>query len=47
MARQSDQITNCFNAYKDLHFIENILKVLMELFFSVSLGTLGCAKTWN
>lgn len=35
MAWQSHQITNYFNAYKDLHFIDNILKVLMESTFSL------------
>lgn len=35
MAWQSHQITNYFNAYKDLHFIDNILKVLMESNFSL------------
>lgn len=40
MAWQSHQITNYFNSYKALHFIENMLKVLLEC-------TLGCAKTWN
>lgn len=42
IARQSHQLRNYFNSYKDLHFNENILKVLTELFFCFTMYLWVC-----